>query len=186
MDISVRYAPELCQDRIKDKVQGATIYAAVFSEYHGRYFSFERTQNSPCRSRGKPGYDAGSGGISERIQIIHTSDMEKRNKENKRRDGRTAGVYSQASGKNSLERMDMKPGKVRCRPPPCGLKYGWDRNGSQNWNKIRQVKEEKERGTAGTNSACSIWKFHNTRKVSRSAFLCDQAILKTLYIVLIT
>ena len=54
-----------------------------FSEYHGRYFSFE-IQNVRAEQRESRDLMQDLEDIRNGIQIIHASDMEKRNKENKK------------------------------------------------------------------------------------------------------
>ena len=82
MDIAQACA-RLCQDRIGDKVRSHYSKELFFSEYHGRYFSFEilnvRAERRESRDLTQDLEDIQNG-----LQIVHASDMEKRNSENKK------------------------------------------------------------------------------------------------------
>ncbi len=82
MDICKTCA-RLCQDRIKNKVRTHYFTQLFFSEYHGRYFSFE-IQNVRAEQRESRDLMQDLEDIRNGIQIIHASDAEKRNKENKK------------------------------------------------------------------------------------------------------
>ena len=82
MDIC-KICARLCQDRIKDKMRTHYFTQLFFSEYHGRYFSFE-IQNVRAEQRESRDLMQDLEDIRNGIQIIHASDAEKRNKENKK------------------------------------------------------------------------------------------------------
>ena len=82
MDIC-KICARLCQDRIKDKMRTHYFTQLFFSEYHGRYFSFE-IQNVRAGQRESRDLMQDLEDIRNGIQIIHASDAEKRNKENKK------------------------------------------------------------------------------------------------------
>ncbi len=82
MDIC-KICARLCQDRIKEKVRNHYFTELFFSEYHGRYFSFEiQNVRAECRESRDLMQDLED--IRNGIQIVHASDMEKRDSENKR------------------------------------------------------------------------------------------------------
>ena len=82
MDIA-KICARLCQDRIRDKMRNHYFTELFFSEYHGRHFSFEilnvRAEQRESRDLMQDLEDIRNG-----IQIVHASDMEKQNSENKR------------------------------------------------------------------------------------------------------
>ena len=82
MDIA-KICARLCQDKIKEKMRNHYFTELFFSEYHGRYFSFEilnvRAEQRESRDLMQDLEDIRNG-----IQIVHASDMEKQNSENKR------------------------------------------------------------------------------------------------------
>ena len=82
MDIC-KISARLCLDRIKDKVRNRYFTELFFSEYHGRYFSFE-IQNVRAERRESRDLMQDLEDMRNGIQIVHASDMEKRNSENKR------------------------------------------------------------------------------------------------------
>ena len=79
MDIAKACA-RLCQDRIRDKMRSHYSKELFFSEYHGKYFSFEvlnvRAERRESRDLMQDLEDIRNG-----IQIVHASDMEKQNSE---------------------------------------------------------------------------------------------------------
>ena len=82
MDIAKACA-RLCQDRIRDKMRSHYSKELFFSEYHGKYFSFEvlnvRAERRESRDLMQDLEDIRNG-----IQIVHASDMEKQNSEDKK------------------------------------------------------------------------------------------------------
>ena len=82
MDIC-KICARLCQDRIKEKVRNHYFTELFFSEYHGQSFSFEiQNVRAECRESRDLMQDLED--IRNGIQIVHASDMEKRDSENKR------------------------------------------------------------------------------------------------------
>ena len=90
----------LCQDRIKEKVRNHYFTELFFSEYHGRYFSFE-IQNVRAERRESRDLMQDLEDIRNGIQIVHASDMEKRDSENKRE-------RRQQSRESAVRRLEKK------------------------------------------------------------------------------
>lgn len=82
MDIA-KICARLCQDKIKEKMRNHYFTELFFSEYHGRYFSFE-ILNVRAEQRESRDLMQNLEDIRNGIQIVHASDMEKRDSENRR------------------------------------------------------------------------------------------------------
>lgn len=82
MDIC-KLCAKLCQDRIKEKISLQYHTQLFFSEYHGKKFSFE-IQNVRAEKRESRDLMQDLADIQSGIQIVHESDLIKRQKEGKR------------------------------------------------------------------------------------------------------
>lgn len=137
MDIC-KICARLCQDRIKDKMRTHYFMQLFFSEYHGRYFSFE-IQNVRAEQRESRDLMQDLEDIRNGIQIIHASDVEKREAENKRERRKRScesAVRRLGNGYDSLE------------------KFSADRRHADRWlgperieelEKLRQLKEKEKK-----------------------------------------
>ncbi len=112
----------LCQDRIKEKVRNHYFTELFFSEYHGRYFSFE-IQNVRAEQRESRDLMQDLEDIRNGIQIVHASDMEKRDLENKRESRR----QSRESAVRRLEKKLLENGYESLE------EYSTDRRHADKW-----------------------------------------------------
>ena len=142
MDIC-KICARLCQDRIKEKVRNHYFTELFFSEYHGRYFSFE-IQNVRAERRESRDLMQDLEDIRNGIQIVHASDMEKRDSENKRERRR----QSRESAVRRLEKKLLESGYESLK------EYSTDRRHADKWlgperiaelEKMRQLKEKEEK-----------------------------------------
>ena len=129
----------LFQDRIKEKVRNHYFTKLFFSEYHGRYFSFEIQKVRAERRESRDLEDIRNG-----IQIMHASDMEKRDSENKRERRR----QSRESAVRRLEKKLLESGYESLK------EYSTDRRHADKWlgperiaelEKMRQLKEKEKK-----------------------------------------
>ncbi len=112
----------LCQDRIKERVRNHYFTELFFSEYHGRYFSFE-IQNVRAERRESRDLMQDLEDIRNGIQIVHASDMEKRDSENKRERRR----QSRAPAVRRLEKKLLENGYESLE------EYSTDRRHADKW-----------------------------------------------------
>ena len=121
MDIC-KICARLCQDRIKERVRNHYFTELFFSEYHGRSFSFEiQNVRAECRESRDLMQDLED--IRNGIQIVHASDMEKRDSENKRERRR----QSRESAVRRLEKKLLENGYESLE------EYSTDRRHADKW-----------------------------------------------------
>ena len=129
----------LCQDRIKEKVRNHYFTELFFSEYHGRYFSFEIQNVRAERRESRDLEDIRNG-----IQIMHASDMEKRDSKDKRERRR----QPRESAVRRLEKKLLENGYESLE------EYSTDRRHADKWlgperiaelEKMRQLKEKEKK-----------------------------------------
>ncbi len=142
MDIC-KICARLCQDRIKDKMRTHYFTQLFFSEYHGRYFSFE-LQNVRAEQRESRDLMQDLEDIRNGIQIILSSDAEKREAENKRERRKR----SHESAVRRLQKRLMENGYDSLE------KFSADRRHADRWmgperieelEKLRQLKEKEKK-----------------------------------------
>ncbi len=139
MDIG-KICARLCQDRIREKVRRHYFTQLFFSEYHGRYFSFE-IQNVRAERRESRDLMQDLEDIRNGIQIVHASDMEKRDSENKRERRRQA----RESAVRRLEKKLLENGYESLE------KFSVDRRHADKWlgeeriAELEQMRLEKEK-----------------------------------------
>lgn len=142
MDIC-KICARLCQDRIKEKVRNHYFTELFFSEYHGRYFSFE-IQNVRAERRESRDLMQDLEDIRNGIQIVHDSDMEKRDSENKRERRR----QSRESAVRRLEKKLLENGYESLE------EYSTDRRHADKWlgperiaelENLRRLKEKERK-----------------------------------------
>ncbi|EOS49441.1 hypothetical protein C809_01676 [Lachnospiraceae bacterium MD335] len=121
MDIC-KICARLCQDRIKERVRNHYFTELFFSEYHGRSFSFE-IQNVRAERRESRDLMQDLEDIRNGIQIVHASDMEKRNSEEKRERRR----QSRAAAVRRLEKKLLENGYESLE------EYSTDRRHADKW-----------------------------------------------------
>ncbi len=139
MDIG-KICARLCQDRIREKVRRHYFKQLFFSEYHGRHFSFE-IQNVRAERRESRDLMQDLEDIRNGIQIVHASDMEKRDSENKRERRRQA----RESAVRRLEKKLLENGYESLE------KFSVDRRHTDKWlgeeriAELEQMRLEKEK-----------------------------------------